>query len=680
MRYLLAASAAALVLTGCGGKEKRSVKEAGARTEMPNNPNEQPFLVDGNINPADDFYKHVNSPWMNANKLPADKSVYGQFHVLRDKVIVQKRTLIEEILKKSDRDDLEEKAATLYSGYMDEAKIESLGLTPIAAYLSEINAVTSFEAFFDLQAKAERASLGGKVFSMQVEEDPDDPTIFCLRLTQGPLGLPNRDYYLEQSEKFAKFRDEYTKHIDLMFEFAGMNERPSNLIMTMEAALAEIQWAEKDRRDIQLTNNRIKRVALDKVAPGVLWERFFVALGLAKEVNNVMLHEKSFFEKLGSVLTAYSLQDWQVFLKWHLLRGASGLLPKKLKEQNFRFYSTVLGGIKVEPPRSEKATDFVEALVGEGLGKAYVARFFSEEAKSKVQDLVKNLLKAYEVSIESRTWLSEETKARALEKLAKINVKIGYPEKFKSYENLNFAGESVLQHAMATSEFAHKEEIAKVGNKVDKERWLMTPQTVNAYYNPAGNEIVFPAAILQAPFFSLNSEDAINYGGIGMVIGHEIGHAFDDQGCQYDGDGRLNNWWTDADLQKFNDLTQGLVDQYSKYEPVKGYHVDGSLTLGENIGDLGGVSIAYKAYQLSRKGGQEHNRSDAQKFFLGVAQIWATVASEQYLIRQVKTDPHAPAEYRVNGVLRNVDAFYEAFNVQPENGMYLPPEDRVVIW
>ncbi len=671
MRYLLVVSAAALVLACCGGREKKTSGKAGAVIDP-----QPPFLVDANINPADDFYRYVNGPWMAANKLPSDKSVYGQFHVLRDKVIVQKRTLIEEILKKSDRDDLEAKAATLYNGYMDEAKIESLGLTPIAPYLSEIASVTSPEAFLDLQAKAQRANLGGRVFRMSIEEDPDDPTVFCLRLVQGSLGLPNRDYYLEQSEKFSKFRDEYTKHIDLMFELAGMNERPSPLIMAMETALAKIQWAEKDRRDTQLTNNRMKRTA------NLLWQNFLAAVGLPKEVNNIMISEKSFFEKLESVLTAYSWQDWQVFLKWHLIKDAAHLLPKKLREQNFCFYSTVLAGIKVEPPRSEKAINFVEELVGEGLGKAYVARFFTEEAKNKVQDLVKNLLKAYKVSIQSRAWLSEETKAKALEKLGKISVKIGYPEKFKSYEGLKLAGESVLLHSMAAFEFAHSEEIVKVGKKVDKERWLMTPQTVNAYYNPAGNEIVFPAAILQAPFFDVNNEDAINYGGIGMVIGHEIGHAFDDQGSQYDGDGRLNNWWTDADLQKFKELTRGLVEQYSKFEPVKGYRVDGNLTLGENIGDLGGVSIAYKAYQLSQKAEQDAKatRRGAQKFFLGVARVWATVASEQYLIRQVKTDPHSPPEYRVNGVLRNVDAFYEAFNVQPGKGMYLPPEERVVIW
>ncbi|MBW3566553.1 MAG: M13 family metallopeptidase [Proteobacteria bacterium] len=639
---------------------------------------------DTSVRPQDDFFRYVNGGWIDRTDIPADKSNYGSFNQLADKAEADLRAIIEEAAAGEAAAGTDtQKVGDFYATFIDQAQADALGAKPLEPFLAEIAAIETHDDVLEQLARMQRNGstipVGGYVGA-----DAKNSTQYALVLWQSGLGMPDRDYYLSDDEKFVTLRGAYVDHVAAMLAKVG-HEDPrgaAERILALETKLAENQWTRVENRDDNKTYNKIAVADLNSKIPGFDWARFLDQSG-AGSAEAVIVSQPSYFEALAGMFSEVPVATWKDYMQFHTTSNFAPLLSAEFVDENFAFYGKALRGIQENRPRWKRGVAAVEGALGEVVGKLYVERHFSPEAKARMVELVDNLLETFDASIDELDWMGPETKKAAHEKLSKFTVKIGYPDKWKDYSGLDVVEGDLVGNVVRSRALEYQRELDKLGKPVDKSEWFMTPQTVNAYYNPTTNEIAFPAAILQPPFFNMAADDAVNYGGIGAVIGHEISHGFDDSGADYDGDGNLRNWFTEQDLAEFNTRGKALSAQYSQYSPIEGMFVNGDLTLGENIGDLSGLAIAHRAYRRSLNGGQAPvigGFTGDQRFFLGWAQVWRTKYRDQALRQQLLTDSHSPGVYRTNGVLVNLPAFYDAFNVKPGDRMYLPPEKRVRIW
>lgn len=639
---------------------------------------------DTQVRPQDDFYEYVNGTWLKTTEIPDDRSSHGSFGILRDEAEQAVHELMDELLI-SDQAYPEEisKVKDLYQTFMDEAAIEAASTAPYQKLAEEIDQLSSKQALAQYLANPWMQSGLGPI-RFTIWADLKNPEAYTVYLDQAGLSLPDRDYYFDESERGQTVISEFKAHLVSMFALAGEEnpEATADLIWAIESELAQGQWVQEDLRDVQKIYNPTAASTLPQEYPGFAWTDYLSASGIGDH-SQIIVGQPSYFDHLQSMIAKRPLEDWQTYLKWRTLTYLAPYMASALADEDFDFFSKTLYGVKEQRARWKRAVRFSSGIAGEAIGKLYVARHFPPEAKERMVELVEKLRQAYRISIQELDWMSAETKAQAIVKLEKFIPKIGYPDQWQDYSKLTTSQTDLVTNVLAGRTFKYEKELAKLGQPIDRHEWLMTPQTVNAYYNPSMNEIVFPAAILQPPFFDLNADDAVNYGAIGGVIGHEMGHGFDDQGAQYDGDGKLDNWWSKADEEAFKARAQALVAQYDAFEPLPDLHVNGQLTLGENIGDLGGLTIAYKAYQLSLEGKPSpviDGLTGEQRLFIGWAQAFNSKRTDESLTNLVKTDPHSPSMYRVNGVVRNMPEFVEAFNVTPGDALYLPPDQRVKIW
>ncbi|HEX6928743.1 MAG TPA: M13 family metallopeptidase [Gammaproteobacteria bacterium] len=639
---------------------------------------------DESVRPQDDFFAYVNGGWIATTAIPADKSNYGSFNVLADEAEANLRAIIEEAAATdAPAGSDEQKVGDFYASFMDQARADALGIKPVQPYLDAIAATETHEDV--LAHMAEMFVLGIETpIAGYIGPDAKNSTQYALVLWQSGLGMPDRDYYLSDDAKFAKLREAYIAHVAKMLSMTGHDnaQQAARDILALETRFAENHWTRVQNRDDNATYNKIATADLGTEIAGFDWARFLEQVG-AGETDAVIVSQPSYFKAFAGMFRDVPVSTWQDYMTFRTISNFAPLLSSEFVDANFDFYGRTLRGIEENRPRWKRGVDAVEGALGEMVGKLYVERHFSPEAKARMTRMVDNLLATFDAAIDDLDWMGPETKKAAHEKLSKFTVKIGYPDKWKDYSALTVVEDDLLGNVIRSREVEHARELAKLGQPVDKSEWFMTPQTVNAYYNPTTNEIAFPAAILQPPFFNMAADDAVNYGGIGAVIGHEISHGFDDSGADYDGDGNLRNWWTEQDLAEFNARGAALAAQYDQFSPIEGMHVNGKLTLGENIGDLSGLTIAYQAYHRSLDGEEApviDGLTGDQRFFMGWAQVWRRKYREEELINRLKTDPHSPSRYRTNGVVRNMPAFYKAFDVAEGDAMYLAPEERVKLW
>lgn len=638
------------------------------------------------VRPQDDFFRYANGTWLNEFEIPADLPSYGSFTKLYLRSEAQIQTIIEEaaMMKPASAVTLEQKVGALYRDYLDTKAIEAAGLKPLAGHFERVRAAKTHEDVARLFGEWSRIGVPSP-FGSYVTQDAKNPDVNLAHLYQGGLTLPDRDYYLvADNPRFAVAREAFVEYLTFLFGQAELKDAAERAqrVLELETELAESHWASEETRDRDRTYNVMSASEIKALAPGFPWDAYLTTAGMAGQERYIVM-QPSAFTGLAKSFGGAPVSVWRDVLIYRLLASNSSLLPQAIDQAAFKFSSTAMTGSERQRDREKRGVQFVNGAVGQALGKLYVERHFSPVAKERMDELVSNLLVAMGERIDGLDWMSAETKTKAHDKLSKFVPKIGYPDKWRDYSKLEIHPGDLIGNAMSARAFSRDYNLAKLDKPVDRDEWFMSAQTVNAYYNPGLNEIVFPAAILQPPFFDEHADDAVNYGAIGAVIGHEIGHGFDDQGRKSDGDGVLQDWWTEEDARRFQERAQGLIDQYGTFSPVEGMFLNGELTLGENIGDLGGIEVAYHAYKLSL-GGKEAPIIDGltgdQRFFHGFAQIWKGKAREQMLAMQVASGPHSPVEFRVNGVVPNVDAWYEAFGVKPGDAMYRAPEDRVRIW
>ncbi len=644
---------------------------------------------DRNVRVQDDLYLAINGKWLTETDIPSDKSNYGSFTVLAD--LSQER--IRKIIEAAAADDHEQgsdaqKVGDFYKSFMDEARAEQLGYRPIKADLEKIDALKTHEDVIKYFGYAQTVGVGTPI-GMFVTQDDKDSTRYIVGVVQSGTSLPDRDYYLEEDERYTQAQDALRKYITELFALAELpSEDVADEIYEVEKQLATAQWPRVRLRNADERYNLFTFEEICESSPNLMPREFFAAAKLPAP-GDINVMTPSYFEELENIVVETPVETWKNYLRFNLLDWAAPYLSSAFVDARFNFHSKELAGVPEQKPRWKRGVELVAGgagsfgALGEVVGRLYVEEYFKPEAKARMQMLVDNLLRAYETSIDGLSWMTDETKAKAQEKLAKFTTKIGYTNKWRDYSKLDVEPDDLMGNIKRSTTVEYERMTGKLGQPIDREEWGMTPQTVNAYYNPGKNEIVFPAAILQPPFFNMESDDAVNYGGIGAVIGHEISHGFDDQGSKYDGDGNLRNWWNAKDRDAFKNLTQQLIDQYSEYSPLPGKNVNGEFTLGENIADLSGLSIAYKAYQLSLEGQEAPVIDDwtgDQRFFMGWSQVWRRKYRDAEMIRRLKTDPHAPSWYRANGPVINIDAFYTAFGVEPGDALYRAPEERIYIW
>ena len=651
-----------------------------------------PFM-DKSVKPSDDFFKFVNGTWLKNTEIPADKTRWGSFDELRQNTDKDALAILKEAATnpkyKSNTD--QGKAIIMYKAAMDTVARNKQGIAPLTPYLAKINAVKNVKDLQKLMMETEAQGGGVGFFGIGIGADEKNSNRNVVSVGPGSLGLPDRDYYVSEDKDSKEKREKYVVHVAKMLQF--LNETPEQAKANAEKILAlEIQMSKPrldrvERRDSKKQYNPTAIADMQKMLPSIDWNTYINGIGITK-IDTIIVSQPRYMSSLQTLFTENKVDDWKAYMRWMLLRGASSQLSTSIETANWEFYGKTLTGAMKQRPRHEKALQVVNGTVGEALGKLYVEKMFPAEAKAKAMKMIKNVMRAYEIRINNLTWMSAETKTKAIEKLNKLTIKIGYPDKWEDYSALAVKspedGGSYFQNVKNISNWRWAKELDKLGKPVDKTEWGMSPQTVNAYYNPSYNEIVFPAAILQPPFYNYQADEAVNYGGIGGVIGHEISHGFDDQGATYNADGNLIDWWTAEDLTKFTSLGDALADQYSALEPLPGTHVDGKFTLGENIGDLGGVNAAYDGLQLYLKENGNPGLIDGytpeQRFFISWSTIWRSKMRDEALKNQVKTDPHSPGMYRAYVPIQNVDAFYSAFNIKEGDGMFVAPEKRVKIW
>jgi putative endopeptidase len=640
--------------------------------------------LDPDIRPNDDLYRHVNGRWVARTPIPADKARYGSFMILAEEAEKAVREIIEQA-QAAQPGTLEKKVGDLYASFMDADRVEALGAAPLAPLLAEVDAIDSVDALLSTLGRLERRGVAG-VVQLFVDNDPGDPERYLVFVEQGGIGLPDESYY--RDEAHADTRVAYRGHVERMLALAGLDDAGARAerVIALETALAGHHWDKVRNRDAQATYNLSTWGDWAASATGVdlsLWRDGYGIPTAA--LAEVVLRQPDFTGGFAAELTGRDLNEWRDWLRFAVVRSMAPYLSSAFVDENFAFYGRTLTGAPELRARWKRGVALVERAMGEAVGAVYVERHFQPEAKAAMDDLVANLIEAYRQSIQTLEWMTPETRERALDKLAKFTPKIGYPERWRDYSSLAISADDLLANVQAAGDFEFARELKKIGSPIDRDEWFMTPQTVNAYYNPGFNEIVFPAAILQFPFFEAGRDAAANYGAIGAVIGHEIGHGFDDQGSRFDGDGRLHDWWTEDDRAAFEQRTASLIAQYDALEPAEapGHHVNGALTIGENIGDLGGLGIAWKAYLLSLDGAEApviDGLTASQRFFLSWAQAWQIAIRPEEALRLLSIDPHSPNEFRCNQIVRNIDAFYEAFEVTPDDALWLTPDERVTIW
>lgn len=643
--------------------------------------------LDTSVDPCTDFYQFAVGSWLQNNPVPATESRWGSFEFLREENNKQINAIIKEVAaaKNAAKGSDEQLISALYNSYMDEEHIEKVGVHALDVELNRINNIKNKKSLMDYMIHSRMYGLGSP-FSLYVSSDSKDSNSNIVHVGQGGLGMPDRDYYTNTDERSENIRKEYIDHLEKMFVLLGDSEKRASqnaqTVMAIETKLAKSSMTRVEQRDPKATYNKMTVEELNAIA-AFDWDTYFTGIMLP-EFKELIVEQPEFMKSFGEIQAKTSLEDWKTYYRWHLVDGTAGMMSSDFVNQNFKFFSTVLNGIDEMKPRWKRGINFVNGNLGETLGKIYVKKHFSEASKERVGEMIENLKIAFSQRIDQLDWMSEETKAQALVKLESFNYKIGYPDEWRDYSMLKLSSETLLQNNLEINKHAYMRMVGELNKPVDKTRWFMNPQTINAYYSPSYNEIVFPAAILQPPFFDAAADDATNYGGIGAVIGHEFTHGFDDQGCQYNGEGNLSNWWTDKDYSQFGDRSRVVIEQFNDYEPLEGLHVNGELTLGENIADLGGLTLAYYALQNSLKGkttpqdidGFNHN----ERFFLGWANVWKNNIKEEALRYRVVNDPHSPGQYRVNGPLSNMVEFQNAFGCDASDIMIRTGEEQAKIW
>lgn len=649
-------------------------------------------FMDKSVKPGDDFFRYVNGTWFDKTEIPADKTRWGSFDELRQNTDKDALAILKEAAANKNLDPKSDqaKAVNVYKTYMDTISRNKLGIKPLKPYLAKIDAIKSINDVNKLLIEMEpQGGLG--FYGAGVGPDAKNSNRNVVYIGLGSLGLPDRDYYVSDDKDSKEKREKYVLHVARMLQFLGIKpeeaKTQADKVLALEIDMARPRLDRVERRDRRKTYNPKSVADLQKLTPSVNWDDYLQGVGIGK-IDSVIVSQPRYMEALDGIFKANKIEDWKAYLRWTLLNKSTGVLTTDIETANWEFYSKTLTGALKQRPREERALQVVNGTVGEALGKLYVEKKFPAEAKAKAKDMIDNVFLAFENRINNLPWMTPETRKGAIAKLRKSTVKIGYPDKWKDYSKLEIVakenGGDYYTNMKNLSRWAYAENIADLKKPVDKTRWGMSPQTVNAYYNPSYNEIVFPAAILQPPFYDYKADEAVNYGGIGAVIGHEISHGFDDSGSRYNADGNLVNWWTDADLKQFTGLGEAFAAQYSALQPLPGVFVDGKFTLGENIGDLGGVNAAYDGLQLFlKKKGRPDNIdgfTPEQRFFISWATIWRSKMRDEAIKNQVKTDPHSPGMYRAYVPLQNVESFYQAFDIKEGDKLYVKPENRIKIW
>lgn len=639
--------------------------------------------MDTSVRPQDDFFRYINGQWLERTEIPADRARWGSFDELRKRAEQRVLALITDFaeIEASSGSD-EQKIGDLYRAYMDEATIEDLGLAPLQSSFDRIDALSEHSELAAFWGQQQRRRAGTPI-GIYVGQDQMQSTQHITSLGQSGLGLPDRDYYVNDSDSNLQLREQYQDFISNLFDAAEWDnaEEAAQTVLEIETRLAESQWSRVQNRDRQASYNKMTVSELTEDAAGFAWGEFFQAAGI--DENEIVVRQPSYMRDFASFYEQFSVEQWQTYLRFHTLRQNADYLPAVFADASFDFYGRTLQGLEEQRSREIRAVSTVERALGFMVGKEYVNRHFQQDAAERMQDMIDNLMVAFEEAINDLEWMTEETKEEAQAKLAAFTAKIGFPTKWRDYDCLDIEAGELLGNLMRSENCEYDRMVARLGEEVDTEDWGMTPQTVNAYYRSTMNEVVFPAGILQPPFFNVDADDAVNYGAIGAVIGHEITHGFDDQGRRSDGAGNLRDWWSVQDEEQFTERAQRMIDQYSGFNPIDDLHLQGALGLGENIADLGGLTVSYRAYQNSL-GGEEAPVLDGltgeQRFFAGWGQIWRIKFRDEALRQQVVQGPHSPGEYRVLGVLSNMPEFYQAYDVETSDPMYRPEEVRVKIW
>ncbi|SDR75546.1 putative endopeptidase [Gillisia sp. Hel1_33_143] len=683
--FFLSFLGAALV-TGCKNDDKKmAVEEENHGINL--------SYMDTTVSPKEDFFRYVNGKWSDSTEIPDEYTTWGSFNELRKRTDEDALSLLEGAANSDSLDASgdQAKAVYMYQSIIDTVARNKKGVEPLKPYLAKIDAINNKQ---DLQAYlTEMQQYGGAgFFAFSISADAKDSNTNAAYLYPSGLGLPDRDYYVVKDASSEEIRTKYKTFVTKMLQYLGDSkedaEKSAETILAFETSLAEPQLDKVDRRDARKTYNPMAIAQLQKEVSAIDWKKYLSEIGASK-VDTIIVSQPKYMKALQKTFASNNVQDWKTYLKWNLFNDAANSLTSEIEKTNWDFYSGELQGAKQQRPLNERALQTVNGTIGEALGKLYVDKYFPAEAKEKAQEMIANVIKAYQNRINQVTWMSDSTKAKAIAKLETTRIKVGYPDDWKDYSSLEISSPkdgkgSLFQNLMNTAKWNVKEDMAKLGQPVDKNEWFMSPQIVNAYYNPSYNEIVFPAAILQPPFYDYKADAAVNYGGIGAVIGHEISHGFDDSGARFDAEGNLNNWWTDKDLEEFEKLGGSLAEQYSAIEVLDSVYINGKFTLGENIGDLGGVNAAYDGLQLHLKDHENPGKIDGftpeQRFFLSWATVWRTKMRDEALRNRIKTDPHSPGMYRAYVPLQNIDAFYQAFNIEKGDKMYVAPENRVKIW
>ncbi|MXV51446.1 M13 family peptidase [Pedobacter sp. HMF7647] len=643
--------------------------------------------MDLSVNPGDDFYDYASGTWVKNNPVPAKETRWGSFNVLRDFNINAVKTILTDAAadKRAKSGSVEKRVGDFYEAGMDSARIEKLGYTPIKPDLERVSKISDVNGILNEVAYMRTAGIASPMFGFFIAQDRKNITHMVPQFGQGGTTLPDRDYYLKSDPRSLKIQEAYKNYIVQLFTLSGSSpenaKKNAETIFGIEKSLAAAQMSRVEMRDPYKTYNKFGVADFSKTTPAVDWKSLMAKMKVTGE-DTVLVGNPKFFTELNGMLSSVPVSDWKTYLQWNVLKNSASYLSTPFVKASFA-YSQVLSGQKVQTPRWQRMSSLTDNSIGELLGQLYVQRYFKPEAKARMEQLVANLRKAFEIRIKNLDWMSDVTKEKALAKLHAFTPKIAYPDKWKNYDGLEIDRNAFFQNLRNSNVWDYNEMVKQLGKPVDRTKWGMTPPTVNAYYNPTMNEIVFPAGILQFPFFDPNADDAVNYGGIGAVIGHEMSHGFDDQGSQYDKDGSLRNWWTDEDRAKFMAKTKLLGEQFDSYKVLDSIHVNEKLTMGENIGDLGGLNVAYEAFKMTPEG-KSNTKIDGftpdQRFFLAWAQVWRGNILPESAAQQIVTDPHSPGEYRTIGAPVNMDAWYQAFDVKPGNKLYKKPEDRIKIW
>jgi len=696
-KKLLALVASTLLLAACSGEQ--TPDSASTTSAAPNTASNSATAMvaeselgsgidteyfDTTVAPGDDFYRYVNGVWLDSTPIPSDKSNYGSFIALADEAEENLRAIIEAAAaENAPMGSDAQKVGDFYTSFMDQERVEALGAQPLQATLSEIAAVANKNELLLLMAELNHIGVQSPV-GVYINNDAKQSDQYISYISQWGLGLPDRDWYLSEDDPtHEQARTAYATYIEKVLSLAGYDRasEAAQSILAIEFLIAGEHWDRVKNRQRELTYNKMSQDDLNGLAPDMDWNGFMRTLGI--DETTYIIQQPSYIEGLNNIWNDITLAQWQDYASFKFVDSLAGYLSDDFVQAQFDFEGRTLGGVEEMRPRWKRGVDTVDGALGEVVGRLYVEQHFQDEAKRRMDELVENLREAFRVGIDELDWMTAATKEQAQEKLAKFTTKIGYPDEWKDYSALTVADDDLIGNVIRSRNVEHERELAKLGSPIDRGEWFMTPYTVNAYYNPPMNEIVFPAAILQPPFFNVEADDAVNYGGIGAVIGHEFSHGFDDQGRKSDGDGNLRDWWTEEDATAFSERASALVAQYNQFEVLPGKFLNGEFTLGENIGDLSGLAVAYKAYHMSLDGEPApviDGLTGDQRFFMGWAQVWRRLYRDENLEMRITSDPHSHSEARTNGIVRNFDAWYDAFDVQPDDALYLPPEERVKIW